>query len=137
MPGSLKCNVCGYENEAAIISFDIENSQGNHERLYLLQCDQCRAFSVAIWEDAWTGGKEYWYFLGPYTAQRAEVIFLIFMSCRHYKDCDCEIHQAVYDWVEPFGKRIPIFERTELIEKIRANPDHSDWQKEWSRVVLT
>ena len=133
---SPKCSACGHENEESITSFDVENTFCNHEALYLLQCEKCRGFFLSAWEDDWTSGKEYQYDLGSVPAEKAELIYLFFMSCENYKTCKCEIHQAVRSWQGFTNQTIPLVERADLIEKIKADPRYPEWQKEWARVVL-
>jgi hypothetical protein len=129
----VECPACHTPQDSCILSFDTQNTYGTHERVYLLQCEKCLQFHLITWEDDWN--KDYWYTKGPFTPEEAFIIFLFFMSCREYKNCPCEIHQAVYDWLIPFAKNIPIFNRTDLLEKIMAAEKYPDWQQEWHTIT--
>ena len=64
------------------------------------------------------------------------MIFTVFISCRNYKDCECEFHKAVFDWLVPSSQMMSIFQKQDLLEKIRLNPKYTDWENEWQRVIL-
>ena len=129
---SIRCAECEHRNEACIADFYIENPFGYTETLYLLQCERCGAFTVVTWEDSWDDG--HWYYAGPYTAEQAEIIFLFFRACDGYKQCRCEVHEAVRAWVLP-PQRTAIFDRQDLIDTLKANPDYPQWCREWGRAT--
>lgn len=133
----LKCLSCGHQNMAYLLHFDIENSLGHHERLYLLQCDACRNFSIVIHEDAWMIREEVFeYYLGPFSRQDAESIFAVLTLCRNYKDCECEIHQAVFDWLDPYGKRISLLSRQDLLSRAKSDPRYLERRQAWEQAIL-
>lgn len=131
---SLKCANCGHVNGISIIDFDITNVNGDLEQLYLFQCDKCRMFSVVSWLDRWYAGDTWHYAHPPYTEDEARIIFLFFVGCRGSKRCDCEIHQAVSEWV--FPARVSIFDRKDLIKKLKSNEKYTEWINDWNEVIF-
>jgi len=131
----IKCKVCGHMNDACITSFHVENSFGYDECMFLLQCDRCRAFSIVTWEDSWYDGGHL-YYDGPYTREQAETLFLFFFACpdRSLKDCPCEFHEAVRDWI--YRSTRSVFDRQDLLDKVKASPDYPEWLKRWKRALL-
>jgi len=133
----VKCKQCGHLNEACIISFELRNPFGECETLYLLQCDECRMFTLPIANDTWNEKNPVkWYYWGPYTRQQAETISMVFCNCRRNRWCHCETHEAVSEWQYLNGQGRTIFERADLIAKLKAGKEYEDWKNEWEELVL-
>lgn len=129
----IKCPSCEYQNNSPIIDFNITNVNGDHEHLYLLQCDSCKKFTVVSWVDRWYAGDTWFYGHPEYTAEQAETIFLFFVGCRGTKRCGCDIHRAVGEWI--FPAKISIFERLDIIQRFKEHPEYSEWIVDWRGVI--
>jgi len=132
---SVECGECHYRNRACITHFYIENPYGYCETLHLLQCDRCGAFTIVTFEDSWYD-EGHVYHSGTFIPEEAEIIFLFFVACDRYKQCTCEIHEAVKTWIGARKEGDSLFARTALIEKLKADPRYPEWQKSWRRAVL-
>jgi hypothetical protein len=133
---SPECKTCGSDIAESIRNFDVESAMGDHEQLSLLQCEKCRGFQVTVCGDDFMSGNTYWYDVGSFTPEEAELIFLFFMSCNDYKKCKCEIHQAIYAWLGGSGTRTPLEEQATLVERIKAKPEYAEWKEKWAKATL-